>query len=287
LAIGQKFRNKGLPGWRIKGIAQQGVIIGGIRPDTIEVTGRGAPPPATPVEPEDLTTGRHHYRRITIEGVIRRVMPAGDAALALVLHTAGTSVRIEVEAAASEAEAQARRLVDARVRATGIVVGNVNDRRQVVEPFIRVKRPADVEVLEPPPADPFAIPITPLDALATRLARQSPAARVAGALARVDALRPRLARAVAQRLASSRTEISYLERRLRSAGPEETLARGYAIVTAADGSLVRSVAAAPPGAALQVQLADGTVPVRVAAEPTNISGATPPDPKNLPSKKDA
>jgi signal transduction histidine kinase len=153
---------------RIKGIAQQGVIIGGIRPDTIEVTGRGAPPPATPVEPEDLPTGRHHYRRITIEGVIRRVMPAGDAALALVLHTAGTSVRIEVEAAASEAEAQARRLVDARVRATGIVVGNVNDRRQVVEPFIRVKRPADVEVLEPPPADPFAIPITPLDALATR-----------------------------------------------------------------------------------------------------------------------
>jgi len=153
---------------RIKGIAQQGVIIGGIRPDTIEVTGRGAPPPATLVEPEDLTTGRHHYRRITIEGVIRRVMPAGDAALALVLHTAGTSVRIEVEAAASEAEAQARRLVDARVRATGIVVGNVNDRRQVVEPFIRVKRPADVEVLEPPPADPFAIPMTPLDALATR-----------------------------------------------------------------------------------------------------------------------
>jgi hypothetical protein len=36
-------------------------------------------------------------------------------------------------------------------------VGNINDRRQVVEPFIRVKQLADVEVLEPPPADAFAI----------------------------------------------------------------------------------------------------------------------------------
>ncbi|MFN9077588.1 MAG: exodeoxyribonuclease VII large subunit [bacterium] len=104
-----------------------------------------------------------------------------------------------------------------------------------------------------------------LDALATRLVRQSPAARVAGALARVDALRPRLARAVAQRLASSRTEVSYLERRLRSAGPEETLARGYAILTDEKGALVRSVSAAGAraGARMTVQVADGAIPVRV------------------------
>ena len=72
-------------------------------------------------------------------------------------------------------------------------------------------------------------------------------------------------RAVAQRLASSRTEISYLERRLRSAGPEETLARGYAIVTDDKGALVRSVTAegARAGARLSVQVADGAVSVRV------------------------
>jgi hypothetical protein len=81
---------------------------------------------------------------------------------------AGNAARIEVEAPAAEAEAAAERLVDARVRATGLVVGNINDRRQVVEPFIRVKQLADVEVLDPPPADAFAIPPTPLDALASR-----------------------------------------------------------------------------------------------------------------------
>lgn len=115
-----------------------------------------------------------------------------------------------------------------------------------------------------------------VDGLAGRLVRQSPAARVAGAVARIDALRPRLSRAVVQRLASSRTEISYLERRLRSAGPEETLARGYAIVTDAQGGLVRSVSAAgaAAGARLSVQVADGAIPVRVETDGRNFGVET-------------
>jgi signal transduction histidine kinase len=153
---------------RVKGVAHQGVIIGGIRPDRVEVIGRGAPPAAVPVEPRDLATGRYHYHRVAIEGVIRNVAPAGDSAVVLTLRAAGQPVRIEVEAPAAEAEAAAERLVDARVRATGLVVGNINDRRQVVEPFIRVKQLADVEVLDSPPADAFAISPTPLDALASQ-----------------------------------------------------------------------------------------------------------------------
>jgi signal transduction histidine kinase len=155
---------------RVTGVAHQGVIIGGIKPETIEVIGRGEPPPATPIEPADLATGRYHYHRVALEGVIRRVAPAGDAALALMLYADGKPARIEVEAPASEAAAAAAaaRLVDAQVRATGLVVGNINDRRQVVEPYVRVKQLADVEVLVPPPADPFAIPATPLAALASQ-----------------------------------------------------------------------------------------------------------------------
>ena len=104
-----------------------------------------------------------------------------------------------------------------------------------------------------------------LDAIASRLARQSPVARVAAAVARLEAMRPRLSRAMAQRLSAARTETVNLERRLRSAGPEETLARGYAIVTDESGALVRSVSAtgARAGAPLSVQVADGAIPVRV------------------------
>jgi len=153
---------------RVTGVAHQGVIIGGIKPEKIEVLGRGDPPPATPIGPADLATGRYHYHRVVLEGVIRGVAPAGDSAVVLMLSAAGKPARIEAEAAATEAPAAAARLIDARVRVTGFVVGNINDRRQVVDPYVRIKRLADVEVLEPPPADAFGIPVTPLDALASR-----------------------------------------------------------------------------------------------------------------------
>jgi len=153
---------------RIEGRADHGVIIGGIRPERIEVVGRGPVPETTPIEPSDLGTGRFHYRRVAVEGVIRRVEPAGDAAVRLVLHAPAGQAILELEAADAAVSEEARRLIDARVRATGLVVGNVNRQRQVVEPFVRVKRIADIEVIEPPPATPFDAPAVPLEKLASR-----------------------------------------------------------------------------------------------------------------------
>jgi signal transduction histidine kinase len=153
---------------RIEGLAQHGVIIGGIRPDKVTVVGRGPVPEATAIEPADLGAGRFHYRRVTIEGVVRRVDSAGDAAVRLVLQAPGGQAILELETPDAAASEEARRLIDARVRATGLVVGNVNRQRQVVEPFIRVKRLADIEVLEPPPANTFNAPVVPLEKLATR-----------------------------------------------------------------------------------------------------------------------
>jgi exodeoxyribonuclease VII large subunit len=114
-----------------------------------------------------------------------------------------------------------------------------------------------------------------LEHVAARLARNSPAARVAAASANLAALRPRLARAITQQLASARTTVAHLDRRLRSAGPAETLARGYAIVTDERGGLVRSVGAeaAGIGRRLAVQVADGTIGVRV-EEKSQIEATT-------------
>jgi len=102
-----------------------------------------------------------------------------------------------------------------------------------------------------------------LDALAARLVANAPASRAAAARAHLATLGPRLSRAIAGNLGNAARDLRNLERRLRSAGPEETLQRGYAIATAPDGTLVRSVAAAPAGTKLNLQLSDGTVPVRV------------------------
>lgn len=50
-----------------------------------------------------------------------------------------------------------------------------------------------------------------------------------------------------------------LATRLRSLSPQSTLDRGYAIVQASDGAILRTQAQAPNGTALTVTLADGTV----------------------------
>ena len=153
---------------RIEGRAEHGVIMGGIRPEKIDVIGRGPVPDTTPIEPADLGTGRFHYRRVAVEGVIHRVEPAGDAAVRLVLHSPAGQTILELETPDAGTAEEAGRLVDARVRATGLVVGNVNRQRQVVEPFLRVKRIVDLEILEPPPATPFAAPAVPLEKLASK-----------------------------------------------------------------------------------------------------------------------
>ena len=102
-----------------------------------------------------------------------------------------------------------------------------------------------------------------LDALASLLLRNSPSARAAAARAHLLTLAPRLHRATTQRMTREHTALSNLERRLRSAGPDETLQRGYAIVTTSTGALVRGVAAANNASRLEVQFADGRVRVQV------------------------
>ncbi len=102
--------------------------------------------------------------------------------------------------------------------------------------------------------------------LAQRLARQSPEVRVRLGRTMLGQSEERLARAAARRLGDARRTVSHLEQRLRSAGPDAALTRGYAIVTDAAGKLVRSVASAPPGAMLRVEVSDGRFAARVVSD---------------------
>lgn len=133
---------------------------------------------------------------------------------------------------------------------------------------------------------------TLLTALAQRLGRHSPLARLAGYAARLDGLSNRLragrdsllraerlrvvragerlddltqraGRAFAQILVRRRDRLNALWTLVRSLGPQAVLARGYALVRDEAGALVRGVAQARPGDALSVQVADGSFAVTV------------------------
>jgi exodeoxyribonuclease VII large subunit len=134
-----------------------------------------------------------------------------------------------------------------------------------------------------------------LSHLATRLLRQSPAARLAAMSARLSGLDARLKaanaalrRAEIQKNARQRDRLDDLQARarrgfseslqrraarlsasyalMRSLGSDAVLARGYALVRDTSGVLVRSPAQAPPGTGLSIRFATGTVAATVDGE---------------------
>jgi exodeoxyribonuclease VII large subunit len=65
-------------------------------------------------------------------------------------------------------------------------------------------------------------------------------------------------RPLLQRLATARSTLDATASALAVLGPQATLDRGYAIVRrAADGTIVRAPADAPPGTSLSVRVAEG------------------------------
>lgn len=143
---------------RIEGETHNGLIIGGIKPSHIERLSPGQPPEAREVTPDDLASGRFHYHWVSISGVGRSLRSEDENTATLRLLTAGRTVELRFDEAPPDAAA----LVDAELRVSGLAAGDINDRRQLVMPYIRVSGMADLQVLQPPPADPFAAKAVPL-----------------------------------------------------------------------------------------------------------------------------
>ena len=101
-----------------------------------------------------------------------------------------------------------------------------------------------------------------------------PLRRLAQAQARLQRLRPRPQAAIARVLQRDALKLRALARALEACSPLATVARGYTILTAADGSLVESVSQATPGARLQARLGDGSLLLSVdAVQPAPVQGS--------------
>lgn len=143
---------------RVQGRAHNGLIIGGVKPSRVDRLAQG--PPITPIAatPDDLASGRYHYHWVSLTGVGRSVRSDDENTATLRLLTAGKTIELRFD----EAPTDLVSLVDAELRVQGLAAGDINDRRQLVRPYLRVGSIADVQVLKPPPADPFATAAVPL-----------------------------------------------------------------------------------------------------------------------------
>lgn len=102
-----------------------------------------------------------------------------------------------------------------------------------------------------------------LAALHARLERHTPLHRVQSMQARRQELQRRLHSATTQHLERMNRRLAQAAHTLDAVSPLATLSRGYAIVTAADGSVLRAAAQTAPGQQVQARLGQGHLLCRV------------------------
>lgn len=102
-----------------------------------------------------------------------------------------------------------------------------------------------------------------LETLSSVITRLSPLGEIINGRLRLDELSSRLGRAAAGFLKGSRDKCNSIQARLSALNPESILKRGYAVLTADDGSTVYQVGQVSSGEHLQVRVSDGEFEVNV------------------------
>lgn len=140
---------------RIQGTTTAGLYFPGVDVAQLQILGHEAPPAAAPASYDDLATGRFHYQRVIVEGLGRTLTPLDENRSLLRLAIGSRVLEVRIDAPLETAPA----LIDARLRITALAAGGINDRRQLVSPYIRVTDWNDVEIAKAAPAL-AALPIT-------------------------------------------------------------------------------------------------------------------------------
>jgi exodeoxyribonuclease VII large subunit len=104
-----------------------------------------------------------------------------------------------------------------------------------------------------------------LGMLAERLRRHDPSLRIAATQRRLQQTTERLHRNAAQIISTRQARLNRASARLEALSPVAVLSRGYALVYAADGTLLRSAADTAAGQNIRARLAEGTLEAQVTA----------------------
>ncbi len=129
----------------VTGVTFPGLYLPGVAEAEFEVTGHPGLPAALLISFDELVSGRYHYQRVSLEGVVRSTV-AVDENTSLARVALGSRV-VEIRVGAPLTETA---LVDARVRVSGLTSGEMNPRRQLVVPYLRCRDWTEIEVLDPP-----------------------------------------------------------------------------------------------------------------------------------------
>ena len=145
---------------RVKGTTLAGLYFPGVDVNELQILGHEAPPAAAPATYDDLATGRFHYQRVLVEGLGRTLTPLDENRSLLRLAMGSRVIEVRVDTPPDSAPD----VIDARLRITALAAGGINDRRQLVFPYLRVMDWSDVTVTQSA-QPPETLPVTSVAAL--------------------------------------------------------------------------------------------------------------------------
>jgi signal transduction histidine kinase len=128
---------------RVVGKTMPGLYLPGIHEATFEILGHPGLPEAIPASLDDLLSGRYHYQRVSVEGIVRTIESNEENTSRLRLDLGSRVIAVQVETVADGG----KDLVDARIRVTGLAAGEMNHRRQLVEPYLRCHDWGDLSLI--------------------------------------------------------------------------------------------------------------------------------------------
>ncbi len=141
---------------------------GGFAPEVLssQITVLGVTNLPTPahVDLEDLANGRFDSHWVEMEGLVRRMDELSDHASLSLMTPKG---RFKAIIPGFENKPLPTNLIDALVSVRGACTSELNVRRQLSGITLHVPSLEQIKVLEPAPADPFAIATTRIDAVET------------------------------------------------------------------------------------------------------------------------
>lgn len=151
----------------VEGTAQRSMFAPVVLSRRIVVVGHGPLPEPTPADFARLSRGLDNARRVAVTGIVQHAAEdAAEARIVVKCDAWAVPVRLMFHGGLDVPA-----LLDARVRAVGIIGHVKNPRGELLTAALVVTTPDDVTVIQPPRSEPFAAPEVPLGAIACFNAR--------------------------------------------------------------------------------------------------------------------
>ncbi len=133
---------------RATGKTFPGLFLPGVEIDSLELVGPGKLRTPPQVVYDDLMSAKYHYAEVQLQGVGRRIEALGDTKSVLKLGTGRQVIEVRVDAPPTDAPTS---LLDAELNVRGLAAGGINDRRQLVFPYLRLRDWSQITIISPAP----------------------------------------------------------------------------------------------------------------------------------------